>query len=123
MTKTVTLPAPVKEKLSEADRAFAALAVVTCDELHAIATAALDKMDAIARAAGFRDHKVVYEAYDRAMMTDFSAEPIRLEKPVRPIMYRNPQCESETWCGHGRPPRWIVREEAAGIPRTFFLVS
>lgn len=36
--------------------------------------------------------------------------------------YRDPQ-SGETWSGRGRSPRWLVDAEAAGKPRSEFLIG
>ncbi|MDH0342131.1 H-NS histone family protein [Chromobacterium haemolyticum] len=38
------------------------------------------------------------------------------------VRYRNPKNDEEVWSGHGRPPSWIVKAEAAGQSREEFRV-
>jgi len=41
-------------------------------------------------------------------------------KPVEP-KYRHP--DGSTWSGRGKPPRWLSTAEAAGTPRSTFLIA
>ncbi|CAM5191065.1 DNA-binding protein H-NS OS=Castellaniella defragrans OX=75697 GN=HNR28_000484 PE=3 SV=1 [Castellaniella defragrans] len=43
-------------------------------------------------------------------------------KRVIPPKYRHPETQA-TWTGRGKPPRWISEAEAAGTPRTSFLIQ
>jgi DNA-binding protein H-NS len=38
------------------------------------------------------------------------------------IKYRHPDTNA-TWTGRGKPPRWVSDSEAAGTPRSHFLIS
>lgn len=43
-------------------------------------------------------------------------------KRVIPPKYRHPDTKAE-WTGRGKPPRWVSDAEAAGTPRTAFLID
>lgn len=43
-------------------------------------------------------------------------------KRVIPPKYRHPETKAE-WTGRGKPPRWVSDAEAAGTPRTSFLIQ
>ncbi|HEX7386830.1 MAG TPA: H-NS histone family protein [Castellaniella sp.] len=43
-------------------------------------------------------------------------------KRVIPPKYRHPDTGA-TWTGRGKPPRWVSDAEAAGTPRTSFLIQ
>lgn len=75
-----------------------------------------------------RDYGITPEeisaVFDRKSATRSTAAPRKAAGVKRVIApkYRHPDTKAE-WTGRGKPPRWISDAEAAGTPRTTFLID
>lgn len=56
--------------------------------------------------------------------SDSTSKPKKATKARGPVAvkYRHPETHA-TWTGRGKPPRWVSDAEAAGTPRSQFLIE
>lgn len=64
----------------------------------------------------------IASAWQSKPATRAARKPATAPKRVIPPKYRHPETGA-TWTGRGKAPRWVSDAEAAGTPRTAFLID